>query len=179
MNGKLMYAFRGWIAFVAFVDLGTAIRSYIEKRSFLNNVTPDMEYDDGNADLIHASVGIGNFTEKYTVSRVVGIYSVLKALALIHCTLFIHYKPIVSMGICSIILTIVLYITETLYFRSATLNFLVIFPCVLNSITLIGLIYLPKHLKLWDPPPEIEEDEAFLLKHGNALRRKRNMRKIN
>ncbi|KAB0801144.1 hypothetical protein PPYR_05498 [Photinus pyralis] len=163
MNGKLMYAFRGWIAFVAFVDLGTAIRSYIEKRSFLNNVTPDMEYDD----------------EKYTVSRVVGIYSVLKALALIHCTLFIHYKPIVSMGICSIILTIVLYITETLYFRSATLNFLVIFPCVLNSITLIGLIYLPKHLKLWDPPPEIEEDEAFLLKHGNALRRKRNMRKIN
>uniref|UniRef100_A0A1Y1KM07 Uncharacterized protein n=1 Tax=Photinus pyralis TaxID=7054 RepID=A0A1Y1KM07_PHOPY len=117
MNGKLMYAFRGWIAFVAFVDLGTAIRSYIEKRSFLNNVTPDMEYDD----------------EKYTVSRVVGIYSVLKALALIHCTLFIHYKPIVSMGICSIILTIVLYITETLYFRSATLNFLVIFPCVLNS----------------------------------------------
>uniref|UniRef100_A0A1Y1KKX0 Uncharacterized protein n=1 Tax=Photinus pyralis TaxID=7054 RepID=A0A1Y1KKX0_PHOPY len=133
MNGKLMYAFRGWIAFVAFVDLGTAIRSYIEKRSFLNNVTPDMEYDDGNADLIHASVGIGNFTEKYTVSRVVGIYSVLKALALIHCTLFIHYKPIVSMGICSIILTIVLYITETLYFRSATLNFLVIFPCVLNS----------------------------------------------
>ncbi|KAK5639165.1 hypothetical protein RI129_011657 [Pyrocoelia pectoralis] len=162
MDGKLMYAFRGWIAFVAFVDLGTAIRSYIEKRSFLNNVTPDIEYDD----------------EKYTISRVVGIYSVLKALALIHCTLFIHYKPIVSMGICSIILTIILYITETLYFRAATVNFLVIFPCVLNSITLIGLIYLPKHLKLWDPPHEIE-DEAFILKHGNMLRRKRNMRKIN
>lgn len=34
---KLLYAFRGWIAFVAFMDLGTAIRSYIEKRSFLGD----------------------------------------------------------------------------------------------------------------------------------------------
>lgn len=49
MVGKLMYAFRGWIAFVAFVDLGTAVRSYIEKRSFLNNITTDIEYDDGNS----------------------------------------------------------------------------------------------------------------------------------
>lgn len=32
---KLMYAFRGWIAFVAFMDLGVAVRSYIEKRCFL------------------------------------------------------------------------------------------------------------------------------------------------
>ncbi|KAF2895073.1 hypothetical protein ILUMI_11102 [Ignelater luminosus] len=163
MDGKLMYAFRGWIAFVAFVDLGTAVRSYIEKRSFLNNISSDAEYED----------------EKYTISRVVGIYSVLKALALIHCTLFIHYKPVVSMGICSIIVTITLYLTETLYFHAATLNFLVIFPCVLNAITLAGLLYLPKHLKLWDPPVEIDEDDAHLLKHANALRRKRNPRKMN
>lgn len=45
-----MYAFRGWIAFVAFMDLGTAIRSYIEKRSFLSertNMTDQEEYVDG------------------------------------------------------------------------------------------------------------------------------------
>lgn len=48
MDGKLMYAFRGWIAFVAFVDLGTAVRSYIEKRSFLNNISSDAEFEDGN-----------------------------------------------------------------------------------------------------------------------------------
>lgn len=29
-----MYAFRGWIAFVAFMDLGTAVRCFIEKRAF-------------------------------------------------------------------------------------------------------------------------------------------------
>jgi len=34
---RLLYAFRGWIAFVAFMDLGTAFRSYIERRSFLGD----------------------------------------------------------------------------------------------------------------------------------------------
>lgn len=34
---KLLYAFRGWIAFVAFMDMGTAVRSYIERRSFLGD----------------------------------------------------------------------------------------------------------------------------------------------
>ena len=34
MDQKLMYAFRGWIGFVAFMDMGTAIRCFIEKRSF-------------------------------------------------------------------------------------------------------------------------------------------------
>uniref|UniRef100_A0A182JVX2 Uncharacterized protein n=1 Tax=Anopheles christyi TaxID=43041 RepID=A0A182JVX2_9DIPT len=37
MERKLLYAFRGWIAFVAFMDLGTAFRCYIERRSFLGD----------------------------------------------------------------------------------------------------------------------------------------------
>jgi hypothetical protein len=36
------------------------------------------------------------------------------------------------MGILSLVVTIVMYFTETLYFRAATLNFYVVFPCVLN-----------------------------------------------
>lgn len=46
MERKMLYAFRGWIAFVAFMDLGTAVRSYIEKRSFLSK-TVDTDYVDG------------------------------------------------------------------------------------------------------------------------------------
>lgn len=34
MDQKLMYAFRGWIGFVAFMDIGTAIRCFFEKRAF-------------------------------------------------------------------------------------------------------------------------------------------------
>ncbi|XP_028173109.1 uncharacterized protein LOC114362054, partial [Ostrinia furnacalis] len=76
VQNKILYAFRGWIAFVAFMDLGTAGRSYIERRSFLSN-SGDSEQLDGD----------------FTISRMLGMYSVLKALALIHCTLYIHYRP--------------------------------------------------------------------------------------
>nr|XP_022915278.1 uncharacterized protein LOC111425467 isoform X2 [Onthophagus taurus] len=126
MDRKMLYAFRGWIAFVAFMDLGTAVRSYIEKRSFLSK-TMDADNTEFN-------------DEEYTTSRMLGIYSILKALALIHCTLYIHYKPAVSMGISSLIVSIILYISETLYFKSATLNFYVVFPCILNAIFFFILI---------------------------------------
>ncbi|VVC98148.1 unnamed protein product [Leptidea sinapis] len=45
VQNKVLYAFRGWIAFVAFMDMGTAGRSYIEKRSFLSNNSDDEHFD--------------------------------------------------------------------------------------------------------------------------------------
>ncbi|KAK9889367.1 hypothetical protein WA026_004642 [Henosepilachna vigintioctopunctata] len=161
MEQKMIYAFRGWIAFVAFMDLGTAIRSYIEKRSFLVN-TAENEYND----------------DEFTVSRILGIYSILKALVLVHCTLYIHYKPIVSIGICSLIITIMLYLTETIYFRTATLNFYVIFPCVLNIFTLVGLIYFPIKLNLWNYI-ESSEESQFILKPPSMCRKRRSTRNNN
>lgn len=103
------------------------------------------------------------------------------------------------MGICSLLITIILYFTETIYFRAATLNFYVVFPCILNgnnklftkiffrnlinysyifaAVTLGGLIYLPKRLKIWDPPME-DEENVQLLKQAGAKRR-RNIRRNN
>lgn len=162
MHTKLLYAFRGWIAFVAFMDLGTSIRSYIEKRSFLSKVMVDAES--------------GFNDEEYTTSRILGIYSILKALVLVHCTLYIHYKPVVSMGITSLVITILLYISETLYFKSAALNFNVVFPCILNIVTLVGLIYLPMYLKLWSAPGDIEDENTHLTRY-NFMKRKANIRK--
>lgn len=51
MERKTLYAFRGWIAFVAFMDLGTAVRSYIEKRSFLSKTLSESDYVDGKWDV--------------------------------------------------------------------------------------------------------------------------------
>ncbi|EAA10621.4 AGAP004630-PB [Anopheles gambiae str. PEST] len=145
MERKLLYAFRGWIAFVAFMDLGTAFRCYIERR------------------------------RDYTISRILGIYCILKAVALVHCTLYIHYKPVVSMGGCSLAITMMLYITEALYFRSTTLNFYVIFPCVLNSITLIGLLYIPRKLRLWEHriASENDDENSQLLKQMGGFKKRR------
>ncbi|XP_055324749.1 uncharacterized protein LOC129579112 [Sitodiplosis mosellana] len=161
MERKLLYAFRGWIAFVAFMDLGTAFRSYIEKRSFLGDPS-DSQYIAGD----------------YTISRIIGMYCILKAFALVHCTLYIHYKPVVSMGGCSLALTMILYLTEALYFRSSTLTFYVIFPCVLNSITLIGLIYIPKRLRLWDPHIDNGDENSQLLKQMGGFKKRRVPKKM-
>ncbi|KAH8408667.1 hypothetical protein KR215_010396, partial [Drosophila sulfurigaster] len=153
---RLLYAFRGWIAFVAFMDLGTAFRSYIERRSFLGDHS-DTQFIEGD----------------YTISRIIGMYCLLKAIALVHCTLYIHYRPVVSMGGCSLALTMVFYATEALYFRSSTLNFYVIFPCVLNTITLLGLIYIPKRLRLWEPNMDLDDENSQLLKQMTGFKRRR------
>ncbi|KAL5288689.1 hypothetical protein ACFFRR_009112 [Megaselia abdita] len=153
MDKKVLYAFRGWIAFVAFMDLGTSFRSYVEKRSFIGDHTDNFIQGD------------------YVISRIVGVYSFLKALVLVHCTLYIHHKPIVSMAICALIMTITLYLTEAFYFQSSTMNFYVIFPCVLNAITLMGLLYLPKRLRIWDPHYSADDENSQLLKMGIKKRR--------
>ncbi|XP_046388800.1 uncharacterized protein LOC124157815 [Ischnura elegans] len=154
-NHKLMYTFRGWIAFVAFMDVGTAVRCYIEKRTFL---------------------GDGLFMpEDSSLPRILGAYAVLKSLILIHCTLFIHYRPIISLGVCSLLLTILLYLSESLYFGTAVFGFYVLFPCVLNALTMVGLMITPRFL---DPPEVIEDENTELLRQAVAFRRRRG-KKIN
>ncbi|KAH8381486.1 hypothetical protein KR093_006397 [Drosophila rubida] len=172
---RLLYAFRGWIAFVAFMDLGTAFRSYIERRSFLGDHS-DTQFIEGEfkecaylqlTQILYFPAG------DYTISRIIGMYCLLKAIALVHCTLYIHYRPVVSMGGCSLALTMVFYATEALYFRSSTLNFYVIFPCVLNTITLLGLIYIPKRLRLWEPNMDLDDENSQLLKQMTGFKRRR------
>ncbi|XP_055676992.1 uncharacterized protein LOC129786169 [Lutzomyia longipalpis] len=160
MERKVLYAFRGWIAFIAFMDFGTAIRCYIERRSFLGDHM-DTQYIEGD----------------FTVSRILGMYCILKAMALVHCTLYIHYKPVVSMGGCGLALTMVLYFTEALYFRSSTFNFYVTFPCILNFITLAGLIYIPRRLRLWDPHSDIDDENSQLLKQMGGFKKRRGLKK--
>lgn len=163
MDQKIMYAFRGWIAFVAFMDLGVAFRSFIEKKCIIG------EYSFTKTDGLIEQ-------DDPTLPRVLGMYSVLKAVALIHCTVFIHYIPVISMGICSILLTVLMYLTEALYFQSATLNFYIVFPCVLNGLTMIGLFIVPK--KYLNAPTVAEDENAELLRQATAFKKRKQPRKI-
>lgn len=110
------------------------------------------------------------------------------------------------MGGCSLALTMILYLTEALYFRSSTLTFYVIFPCVLNckyyfftiefhvnriigdfllfhfsftqAITLVGLIYIPKKLHLWDPHIDNGDENSQLLKQMGGFKKRRAPKKL-
>lgn len=135
------------------MDLGTAFRSYIERRSFLGDHS-DTQFIEGEQDRkwIPRQLKI-NFFHRWLYNiahnwyvlppegdRIGALYS-LHTLQTVSLKLFLlldweynnfHHR-VVSMGGCSLALTMVFYATEALYFRSSTLNFYVIFPCVLNS----------------------------------------------
>lgn len=157
-----MYTFRGWIAFVAFMDLGVAARSFIEKKCFIG------EFSNKNSEELLE-------LEDPTLPRLLGMYSILKAISLIHCTLFIHYKPIVSMGICTLCLSIYMYLAESLLYHSTTLNFYIVFPCVLNAITVLGLIVVPNLDSInTNLLTQMEEDENMeLIRQAAMFRRKK------
>ncbi|KAL4141640.1 hypothetical protein QTP88_004245 [Uroleucon formosanum] len=106
-------------------------------------------------------VVFGCALEDVTLPRVLGMFSLLKALCLIHCSLFIHYKPMVSIGAMSMVLSIVLYLSEAIYYRSTTLNFFIVFPSVLNGLTLIGLYSIVR--KINKPPSECVEENVEML----------------
>ncbi|XP_066145596.1 uncharacterized protein [Euwallacea fornicatus] len=159
MESKILYAFRGWIGFVAFMDLGITAKSFIEKRSFL---TKDLiDYND----------------EEYTTSRILGMFSLLKALVLIYSTLYIHYKPVVELGRWSLAVTIFLYLSETVYFHASSLNPTVIFPCVLNIVTLIAMFYLPNKLDIWRLGGLNDDENIQLFKQAGAIKRRKHAKR--
>lgn len=96
---KLLYLFRGWIAFVAFMDFGTAFRSFIERKSFLGDTSTSMFVEGTDIKslplllfLMRLKCILFFFAGDYTVSRILGMYLLMKAVCLVHCTLYIHYK---------------------------------------------------------------------------------------
>lgn len=45
------------------------------------------------------------------------------------------------------------------------------------AITLVGLLYLPKKLKLWDPHIDVDDENSQLLKQMTGYKKRRNMNK--
>ncbi|XP_050532178.1 uncharacterized protein LOC126900481 [Daktulosphaira vitifoliae] len=154
---KVLYAFRGWLAFVAFMDLGVTFRSFFENKCILgthSNLMADEHF-------IH---------EESTLPRVLGMFALLKAICLIHCSIFIHYKPIVSIGALSIIIFITMYLSEAMVYRSTTMNYFIIFPTVLNSLTLGGLVIIAQKI---NKPMECIEENVELLMTKYKYRKKK------
>nr|XP_053645188.1 uncharacterized protein LOC128697486 [Cherax quadricarinatus] len=152
MVHQVIYALRGWIAFVAFIDLGMAVQCFLDADSFLGSqlytagdiaehVNPAILPSGGSQDMMHSSA---------------------------HCALCIHHKPILSMAVCSCVLTIAANGTETLWYRTAPINFYTLFPVAIAAVTIVGLCIAPTFLK----SPEVEaEEETHLLKLGLPRRK--------
>ncbi|CAL4083480.1 unnamed protein product, partial [Meganyctiphanes norvegica] len=140
---QVIYGLRGWIAFVAFIDMGMAVQCFMDAEQFLGS---HLYTENGVVEHVNPAM-----------SRLLGTYRILSALIMTHCALCIHHKPVLSMALCSCVLTIITNASETLWYHSAPICFYTLFPMVIAGVTIIGLCIAPTYLK----PPEVEHEEEI------------------
>ncbi|XP_065201270.1 uncharacterized protein LOC135832153 [Planococcus citri] len=157
MDQKFTYAFRGVIAFVAFTNLGIAVKAFVEKKCSLTEIS-------------------GSESVNLILPRVFGSFAFLQALILIHCALCIYHKPLISLGIFSSFLNLNVYLTETFVFHTISFDFQVILPCVLNGIIIVG--FAASLLEFKSKKEVCDDENAEILKFANTLKKTRGMKKF-
>lgn len=148
----MIYTLRGWIAFVAFMDLGTAVRCFLDDNFLGNKVY--------TAETLSHSVNP-------VMARLFGIWSVLNAVILLHCAVCIHYRPVVAMAVCSIVLSILNYLSETFIYQTTPFGFSVFFPIGVCLITLVWLGIAAPYIWPVEDMNEVEEN-GHLKKNFNS-----------
>ncbi|XP_018013462.1 uncharacterized protein LOC108670499 [Hyalella azteca] len=156
MVHRVIYGLRGWIAFVSFLDLGTAVQCFIDTEAYLGT--------------LYTASGVAEHVNP-AMARLLGTHRMLAAIILAHCALCIHHPPVLSLAVCSCLVTVVTHASESLWYCTTPINFYTLFPVATAVLTMIGLFVAPSFLK----PPEVDDEESHLLKLG--LPRKKNWNK--
>jgi len=68
-----------------------------------------------------------------TMARILGRYCLLNGVIMTHCAVFIHHIPIISLSICSLTLSIILYGSEAFYYYTTAVNFYIVFPILISG----------------------------------------------
>ncbi|XP_043197974.1 uncharacterized protein LOC122368269 [Amphibalanus amphitrite] len=143
MVHSMIYALRGWIAFVAFISMATAIRCYLDTENYLGN-----QLFAGSQKHMPVTPGLG---------RIFGTFHVLQAVILIHSAFRIEYYPLISAAICTLMITIIYFGLETFYYKTAYCGFTTLFPIIISVVTIVWIAFAPRYLKV----KEIDEEELM------------------
>lgn len=156
----MIYSLRGWIAFVAFINMATAFRCYLDTDTYLNR------------DLIAA----GDSSVSAMIGRIFGAFHVLVTIVLIHSAFRIEYYPLISCSLCTLLFVIVYFALETFRYTTFRVNFYSLSPILVSVFTMIGIISAPKYLSRGSAEDEKAEQELQLIM---STRKKRwNRRRI-
>jgi hypothetical protein len=68
-----------------------------------------------------------------TLARILGRYCLLNGVIMTHCAVCIHHVPMISLSICSLSLSIMLYGSEAFYYYTTPVNFYVLFPILISG----------------------------------------------
>ncbi|XP_065582867.1 uncharacterized protein LOC136041972 isoform X1 [Artemia franciscana] len=138
------YILRGWLAFAAFVDFAIALRSYVDLTTFFGT-----ELRDSNVPL--------------TTARAVSCLHIHTGLTMAACAFAIHSFPLTIMTALSIVLKTLYWLSEAIVWRTTSFSFHILFPAIVNGISLYGIFIIQPHLRIQVKGEELLE---------NALKKK-------
>lgn len=135
-----VYTLRGWLAFVAFLDFAQALRSWLDKDVFLGSYYSNQNSSISNEDNQRLPV-------PSSTARLLIVYSVQNGSILLLSAFCIHHWSMAVMAMFSLLLKMTYLILEALKFKSSAFNFHIIFPVMVDGITLVALSFSPRLLK--------------------------------
>lgn len=148
------YAIRGFLAFVAFMELVNALRSLVPSlfalpherltESFIQKKIFSQAELSQEANLI--------------VGELFGFYSLLNSAVLVHTAFFSHLKPLLSLGLLSLTCKCSFYLLQGTYYSTIPASSYQV-PLFLSLVALCGLIVLLwcEEERQWDTNGENEE----------------------
>ncbi|XP_057373430.1 uncharacterized protein LOC130694375 [Daphnia carinata] len=135
-----VYTLRGWLAFVAFLDFAQALRSWLDKDVFLGSYFSNQNSSISNEDNQRLPV-------PSSTARLLIAYSIQNGTILLLSAFCIHHWSMAVMAMFSLLLKMIYLTLEALKFKSSAFNFHIIFPVVVDGITLVALAFSPRLLK--------------------------------
>lgn len=106
-----LFAIRGFLAFVAFMEIVNAFRSLFP--SFFTLPEERLEQS-----FVHKKIfSNADLTEdgKLIVSQLFGFYSLLNAIVISHAAVFCHYRPVLSLCGAAVLAKTIFYLVQGVY----------------------------------------------------------------
>jgi len=161
-----LFAIRGFLAFVSFMEFVNAFRSLFPRFFAL----PEERL---NESFIHKKIfSNAEFTEdsEFILSQLFGFYSLLNGIVISHAAVFVHYYPIISLCFAAVFSKTLFYLLQGIYGTIPATSGLQV-PLIIGVLSLFALGSLP-HFVAQSKLPAGNENEDLLRSMRIAKRRK-------
>lgn len=156
-----LFAIRGFLAFVAFMEFVNALRSLLPSLFTLpqERLTESFVHKK-----IFSQAELTQQTE-LIISQLFGFYSLLNATVVVHASLFCHYAPVLSLGLVSVACKTLFYMVQGFYHHTIPNTSGLQVPLFISFLSLVGLLLLAtssSHNLLADREVRGDENDELL-----------------
>jgi len=134
-----LFAVRGFIAFLAFMELVNCLRSLLPGLFTLPHERLEESFIHKK---IFSLVELTKDTE-LLVAQLFGFYSALNAVVFVHTCLFLHYTPVYTLGITTLSIKTLFLITQCFIHKTIDNSSSLQVPLLVTVLSLTGLVLVP------------------------------------